>query len=290
MTRYIAAYDTEMSSLRKPSATVPSCLDACRSIVEVHRRHGMPATFFIVGKILEEAPEEFHRLLDDPLFEVASHSYSHKLFRDHPICGPAASPEEIREEVHRGVEAVERVFGRRLRGFRPGCGFTDGLRGAPELAGLLAGAGIPYVSSMLWGADYSLPAPVAQPFTYAAEGFPALREIPAHGWHENLLKGNNRVFGMGGLRAILFPMPFPEAVPAGYVKTPEEELRYNNRFFIDRAVAEGSGHVSLIWHPWSLALFDPGMRMLDLTFRYVRERGLEPCTFAGLDEALGVAG
>jgi hypothetical protein len=286
MTRYIAAYDTEMSSIHKPRPEVPSCLEACRRIVEVHRRFEMPATFFIVGKVLEETPEEFRRLLDDPLFEIGSHSYSHKNFRDHPVCGPAASMQEIREEILRGVQAVQRVFGRPCPGFRPGCGFTDGLRGAPDVLALLSQAGIRYVSSVLWGPDYSLPAPVAQPFTYAAEGYPALREIPAHGWHENLLKGNNRVFGTGAIRAILFPMPFPEAVPTGFVTTPDEEFRYNNRFFIERAMDERSGHVSLIWHPWSLALFDPEMRMLELTFRHVRERGLQPCTFGQLDESL----
>jgi hypothetical protein len=288
MTRYIAAYDTEMSGVRKPRPDVPSCLEACRRIVEVHRRHGMPATFFVVGRVLEEAPDEFRRLLDDPLFEIASHGYAHKVLADHPLCGPAPAPDEIREEVQRGVESVERVFGRRCRGFRPACGTTDGLRGAPELLGLLDRAGVRYVSSVLWGEDFSLPAPIAQAFTYTGEGYPALREIPAHGWHENLLKGSNRVFGQGARRAILFPIPFPEAVPPGFLKTPEEEFRFNNRFFIDRALTEGSGHVSLIWHPWSLAFFDPEMRMLELTFRYVRERGLEPCTFGDFDKSLRV--
>ena len=36
-TSYIAAYDTES----------PGCLEACRKIVEVHKRFQMPATFFI---------------------------------------------------------------------------------------------------------------------------------------------------------------------------------------------------------------------------------------------------
>ena len=89
MTRYIAAYDTES----------PRCLAACRTIVEMHRKHAMPATFFITGKTLEADPEEYRRLLDDPLFEIASHTYSHKSLRDHPFCGPAVPLEEIREEL-----------------------------------------------------------------------------------------------------------------------------------------------------------------------------------------------
>ena len=62
MTRFLAAYDTEMSGVCKPRPDVPSCLEASRRIVEVHRRHGMPATFFIVGRVLCETPEEFHAL------------------------------------------------------------------------------------------------------------------------------------------------------------------------------------------------------------------------------------
>jgi hypothetical protein len=52
-----------------------------------------------------------------------------------------------------------------------------------------------------------------------------------------------------------------------------------NKLFIDRAVALGLPYVSPIWHPWSLYRFDPAMRMLQLTFAYVRELGLEATTF-----------
>ena len=110
-----------------------------------------------------------------------------------------------------------------------------------------------------------------------------MREFPGHGFHENLLKGNNRIFGQGPARMLLFPPLYPEAIPDGYISTPEEEMRYNNRVFIDRALADDLTYVSLIWHPWSLKLFDPELRMLDMTFSYVRERQLIPSTFAGLN-------
>ena len=87
-TRYIAAYDTESAA----------CLEACRKIVEVHKRFKMPATFFIVGKVLDANSSEYRKLLDDPLFEIASHTYSHKMLRDNPFCGPAVSLEEKRKE------------------------------------------------------------------------------------------------------------------------------------------------------------------------------------------------
>lgn len=282
---YIAAYDTEMYDTSRLGPGIPTCLEACHRIVDVHRRYHMPATFFIVGRALAANPAEFRALLDDPLFEVASHTYSHRMFRDHPICGPAAPAAEIEVEIRRGKEVIEDVFGRPCLGLRTGCGFPDGLRGAPDILRLIADAGYQYVSSQLWGPDFSLPIPLYPPFTYAEDGFPDLREFPGHGWHENLLKGNNRIFGQKPARTILFPPTMPEAIPDRCVETPEEEFAIN-RVFLDRAVTDGAAYVSLVWHPWSLMLFDPAMRMLELTFEHVLARGLRPTTFAGLNKEL----
>jgi peptidoglycan/xylan/chitin deacetylase (PgdA/CDA1 family) len=286
MTFFLPAYDTELydtSGLKEPTA---ACLEACYKIVEVHRRYRAPATFFIVGKALEANPVEYRELLDDPLFEIASHTYSHRLLRDHPICGPAASLEEIRQEISRGKAVVEEVFQRPCLGLRPGCGFVEGLRGAPEILEIVRQAGFEYVSSMLWGKEYSLPAGLNQAFTYTEDGFPGLWEIPGHGWHENLLKGNNRIWGMEAVRTLLFPPEFPEAIPSRLVKNAQEEFHYNNRYFIDRACREGLGHASLIWHPWSLYRFDPEMEMLELTFEYLREKSIQACTFASYYQIL----
>ena len=100
MTRYIAAYDTES----------PACLNACRQIVEVHRRWEMPATFFITGRVLEANPDDYRSLLDDPLFEVATQTYSHRMLRDHPFCGDAVSIDQKRLELLEGQACDERVF------------------------------------------------------------------------------------------------------------------------------------------------------------------------------------
>ncbi len=272
VTRYIAAYDTES----------PVCLAACRRIAEAHRQHAMPATFFITGKMLEAGGPEYRALLDDPLFEIASHTYSHKSLRDHPFCGPAVSPEEIAEELSQGKHWVERVFERPCLGVRPGCAFEAGLRGASEVLRAVAAAGFRYVSSAAWGKDYSLPAPLTQPFRYAEDDFPELWELPAHGWHKNLLKDHNR---WGPRRLTLWPPEMPEAIPPRFIQTPEQEFAVN-RVFLDQAAAASLTFVSLVWHPWSLARFDPEMRMLQLTFRHVRALGLEVGTYADLLSAL----
>jgi peptidoglycan/xylan/chitin deacetylase (PgdA/CDA1 family) len=268
MTLYIAAYDTES----------PGCLAAARKIVEVHRRYQMPATFFIVGKTLEANPDEYRALLDDPLFEVASHTYSHRMLRDHPFCGAGVVEADLREEVLRGKEIIERIFERPCVGLRPGCSFVDGLKGAPEVLALAAEAGYGYVSSQLWGPEYTLPAPLNQAFTYADDGYPELWELPGHGWHENLLKGNNR---WKPQRMLLWPPIMPEAIPTKHITTAAEEFDIN-RVFIDHAADDNLEFVSLIWHPWSLDRFDPDMRMLELTFEYVQQKGILTGTYADL--------
>jgi peptidoglycan/xylan/chitin deacetylase (PgdA/CDA1 family) len=268
MTHYIAAYDTES----------PNCLAACRKIVDVHRRYEMPATFFIVGRVLEANPDEYRELLDNPLFEIASHTYSHRMLRDHPFCGPAIPEEEKRVEIFRGKEIVESVFRRQCLGVRPACAFDNGLKGAADVLQMIQEADLRYVSSLAWGPDYSLPALLNEPFNYGAEGFPGVWELPAHGWHENLLKDHNR---WGPRRLTLWPPEMPEAIPPGFISTPEEEFAVY-RVFLEKAKSENKPFVSLIWHPWSLHAFDPEMKMLELVFDHVRKIGLEPCTYAEL--------
>jgi len=270
MTTYVAAYDTEQ----------PACLAGVRRIVDVHERFEIPATFFLVAGLLEHQRAEYVQLLQDhPLFEVACHTYSHMVLVDTPRYGKAGPPERYPRELVDSKHLIEDTFGREVVGFRPPVSAPDGLASAPEVLEVLRDAGYRYVSSVAWGPDFSLPAPLVRPFTYAGQGYPELWEFPPCGWHENLLKGNNKA---GPLLLCLFPPDMPEAIPNDYVKTPDEEFAVNNRPFIDRAIREDVPHVSLIWHPWSLHQFDPGMRMLDITFAYVREQGLAAGRFADL--------
>jgi len=101
MTRYLAAYDVENPEL---------CLPATRVLAELHRRLGIPATFFIVGKLLEKDGAEFREALDDPLFDVQTHTYSHPMLKDSRSHGPAVSLEAMDHEVRRGKELVEEVL------------------------------------------------------------------------------------------------------------------------------------------------------------------------------------
>ena len=266
--RFVVAYDTEMSE----------CLAACEKIARVHRERAIPATFFVVGKLIEERGEAYREILDEPdLFEVASHTYSHKMLRDHPICGPAATAEQIHEEIFRGKQLVEDCFGRECVGMRPGCCFDVGLRGLPDVVAEVAAAGFRYVSSRGWGPFTTVPAPLEQAHNYEDEGHAELWEFPGHGWHENVLKGHNATPG----RFLLWPPLFPEMQLPGLIETVEQEFDVHS-FFVDRAVADGLEYVSLIWHPWSLDMFDPEMRLLEMLFDYVAARDMSFGRYDGL--------
>ncbi len=275
-TRYIAAYDTES----------PGCLQACRKIVAVHKQFQMPATFFITGKTLEANTKDYKELLANPLFEVASHTWSHKLLRDNILCGRAVWADEKREEIFRAKELIERVFERACVGLRPAVGFDNALKGAVDVLALVREAGHGYISSLLWGPDCSMPALIEEPFHYGPDGFADLWELPGHGWHENLLKNHN---GWGSRRLTLWPSPMPEAIPLQFVRTPQDEFGIN-RIFLEKAIETNKPHVSLIWHPWSLYSFDPEMKMLELTFAHARGLGLQMCTYRDLFEDVTACG
>ncbi len=269
MTAFVAAYDTEKRD---------ACLSACRKIAAVHRRLGIPATFFIVGTLLEAEGGDYRRLLRQPeLFEIASHTYSHGMLRDHPICGDALPLEEISAEILRGKELVEEAFGTECLGLRPACSFDVGLQGARDVLELVREAGLSYVSSQAWGPHYTLPAPLIQAYNYEKDGFPDIWELPCHGWHENVLKGHNATPD----RLLLWPPLYPDMQLTGYVTTPAEELAVY-RFFIDKAIAEDLEYISLIWHPWSLDRFDPDMEMLDMLFAYAASKGMPFLRYADL--------
>jgi peptidoglycan/xylan/chitin deacetylase (PgdA/CDA1 family) len=281
ITHFISAFDTERA------ATKHNCLTAWHEIGAALRRakNGpLPATAFVVGKLLEDFPDTCRGLMSRPEIEVATHSYSHRVILPHPWAREAdidTCLETVVAEIKTGRRLVERIFGRECVGYRTAYGFDaeHGLRANPHVLKVIHEAGLHYVSSVLWGPDFSLPAQLCPPLTYADKGFPNLWEMPGHGWHENVLKGHSVIHNNVPRRLIGFPQEYPELVPLRPVTTPLEEFQLYQAY-IERAIEIGLPYVSFIWHPWSLHQFDPKMQMLDLLFKYVNEIGMEVSTFA----------
>ncbi|MDK1032347.1 MAG: polysaccharide deacetylase family protein [Planctomycetia bacterium] len=271
-TQYIAAYDLE---------SIDVGLAAAEKLVKLHRKHDIPATFFVVGKLLESDPSGFRSLLGDPLFDIQSHSYSHKLLRDSGMHGPGCSLEEVKEEVERGKQLVEDIFGRPCPGMRSACGFTDGMKGQPEQLKIFCDAGLKFISTDLRGPADSIPSLLQQAYWYEEDGFADLLELPGHGWHDCVLKP----YAIANVPIIPWPLPEPWIIPDKVPETPEEEFSVHRRW-IDKAIERDLPFVSLILHPWSLVKFHPEAKTVDLLLSYVRQRGLGATTYGRFAEQL----
>jgi polysaccharide deacetylase family protein (PEP-CTERM system associated) len=81
-----------------------------RMLLETLARHGVKATFFVLGWVAEQCP----RLVKDihaAGHEVASHGYNHRLIYDQ-------TPDEFREDARRTKRILEDLTGSRVMGFR----------------------------------------------------------------------------------------------------------------------------------------------------------------------------
>ncbi len=161
MTRYIPAYDLEL---------METPISALENIIKIHKKYNAPATFFIVGNLLEKDPDKYKTFLDDELFDIESHTYSHKLLKDHLIGGKGASLEEINEEVAKANRLLETTFKKKILGLRTPWGFYKGLQGEKRILRILWENGIRFVSSELMGPFDTIPAPLTQPYWYKKDG------------------------------------------------------------------------------------------------------------------------
>lgn len=110
-------------------------------VLETLKEYGIRATFFIPGMAAEDYPQEVREIAAQG-HEVALHGYAHEDF-----AGLAA--EEQRKVLKKGIEALERVTGKRPAGFR----LPEGDCTA-ETAGLLEEEGFLYDNSFF---DRDLP-------------------------------------------------------------------------------------------------------------------------------------
>lgn len=299
MTVYLAAYDTEWG----PDGFSPEEVEV---IADIHRRHNAPATFFIVGKLLEisEHARKLRHVLDDELFDIQSHTYRHLLLKDNRLGGKGLALDEIEMEVVKTNEIITRVFGRKVMGLRTPAGFHRGLRGEPRILEILWRNSIRFLSADLRGPGDMLPSPLKEPFWYADEGFSELLELPGHSWHDNVLKGYTE-------HPISWPPPPGFLYPPKPPRTAQDEFKVYRRE-IDCAISGGvvwrctpsPGDASVpttppeedftyyspVLHPWSLCRVEPGARTVELLLSYAEAKGMAVMNFVQMYRELLMTG
>jgi len=224
-------------------------------ICSVLERHSVPATFFIVGLLLEKAGDRLASILKgNPLLDIESHSYSHMGIKSQD----SAVAEQLRRELRLTSDLIVTYFGARPVGFCAPGGFHRGLRGCGKPLQVLWDEGYRFIGTDGEGPpEQPMPAPFTQPYWYAEDGFPGLLEEPVTGWHCNML------FNTGGQSDGFQPHAgFPdgsilEKLPA----TIEEGFAARAKEFqyaMDNRLVYAPAN-----HPWSLYRFDPKMTHLD---------------------------
>jgi len=83
--------------------------NTCR-ILDLLSKHGVQATFFLLGKVADRRPEIVNRILQDG-HEIASHGYIHERV---DVLGKAG----FKEDVRRSKEILEKMSGKPIKGFR----------------------------------------------------------------------------------------------------------------------------------------------------------------------------
>ena len=224
-------------------------------ITRILERHQVPATFFMVGKVVERAGKELADLLqDDLLFDIGSHTYSHMgILSDH-----SEVLQQLDQELARTSELILKYFGKGPFGFCAPGGFYRGLQGHPKQLGILWNHGHRFIRTDGVGPpEQPMPALFTQPYWHIQDGFPELFEVPANGWHCNLL------FNTGHQSDGWKPAPgfadgtILEKLPA----TVEEGFQARRKEFqyaIDHNLIYGPA-----MHPWSVYRFDPELEHLE---------------------------
>jgi hypothetical protein len=195
------------------------------------------------------------------------------LITKNPWSIPIPTPEFIYDETLRGVQVVRDRLDRPCRGFRPRSGCGGGFIGCPINLDALRTAGCTWSSAYLKSIfEDALPGDLSGPFSYAANGFDDILELPGHGWQDFCLKPFRDIEQY----AVRWPSEF--VYPTGFVETPQEEFAVH-RGTLDAAAAAGLPFCGLVWHPWTMIHDrDPDGDCIEMVLRYVKEQGWEVTT------------
>lgn len=106
-------FDADMTADQGPRAAKGERFDNPALIASL-RKLKVPSTVFMTGRWAEEYPDQTKAIGNDPLFEIANHSYSHYAFTS-PCYGlPAVDKDDMRADVDRAFAAFKKAGARNV--------------------------------------------------------------------------------------------------------------------------------------------------------------------------------
>lgn len=257
MSILVLGFDTE-SDIAAGNETdvdesIRESLSAVSVITTILDEYQASATFFIVGRLLHCAGDEYRKLLGgQENFDIESHTYSHR-----PLKPPGElSLAELDDEVKQTKRLIEKFFGVEAIGVRAPGNYYKGLQGYPDRLKILWDNGVRFLGSDGEGPpEAPVPAPFTQPYWYKKEGFSQLLELPITGFHCTYLLQT-----IGDLH-----WKDKAGFPTGEIlrelpRTADEQISVRQKEFqyaIDNDLVYSPG-----LHPWSIYRFDKKLRCL----------------------------
>ncbi|WP_442915613.1 XrtA system polysaccharide deacetylase [Marinobacter sp. C2H3] len=151
--------------------TLPSRVEQnTRRLKALFERHGVRATFFVLGWVAERYPGLI-RELSDAGHEIASHGYSHQLIY-------RQTPEVFRDETERSKKLLEDITGKPVTGYRAASYSIT--RESLWALDILGECGFTWDSSIfpIHHDNYGIPDSPRHPYTLSTAGGHRLREFP----------------------------------------------------------------------------------------------------------------
>jgi len=266
---FLLGFDTESG---RPGDTevdveerVRESLSAVDVIVSILDEYQAPATFFILGWLLDYAGDEYaKRLGQRDNFDIQSHTYSHGSLKPGGL-----SLEELDDEVKQTKELIRKLFNVESIGVRGPGGYYRGMQGHPDRLKILWDNGARFIGTDSAGPPGAvMPAPFAQPYWYEKEGFPELLELPATGFHCTYL-----------LRTIGDPLGWKNMVgfATGEIlkelpNNPDEQIAVRQKEF--QYAIDNDLVYSPALHPWSIYRFDNELRCLRCLIQMARDNNV----------------
>ena len=280
---YVSGYDTEAiypwwEFARRPNGhnrtyqevvscegeRLRECLDGVRAVTEVHLRHEAPASFYLVGALVEAAGTELQEILSDPLFDVESHSFTHA-----NLPGIKDDSAALRHELVDSKKLIEDTFGKSVHGLTAPGGHVWGFEGEGQILDVLWEAGYRFVRTAAAGPGGTVPAPLHQPFWYTMDGYSDLLEMPNHAWHDNILTGQP---GLSNWPPVI-PWRYPDKVAEiGF------EVYEAYAPGLDYLVENDLVTYSPAFHPWSIYRVSRRAEQIDLLLSHADRVGATPCS------------
>ena len=175
---------------------------------DVHRRYKAPCTLFVLGQVLEQNVKHFQKLVNDDIFDIQQHTYSHILLKtvlveenNSVTVVPGGSLEEITKDIRKASSLFKKYLNDDCIGLAGPYGYYRGLSDRPDVLQILQDAGIRFVRMYARNEHDSQPVSFdAQPFWYKPQGFPDILEIPAQDWQDCIYRGR---YGWEGIEGFL---------------------------------------------------------------------------------------